>query len=80
MSSVDELEDDLSELFSKPSEGKPRAAHPPRRKQEGYMSLFVSRIRGRAARATCLVQPARPAHLLQHTTILLPGTLGTQLV
>lgn len=37
MSSVDELKDDLSELFST-SDSKPRAAQPPRAKQDGYMS------------------------------------------
>ncbi|GJN07969.1 hypothetical protein PR202_ga25850 [Eleusine coracana subsp. coracana] len=38
MNSVDELKGDLSELFSKPPDCKPRAAHPPRPKQDSYMS------------------------------------------
>ncbi|TVU47161.1 hypothetical protein EJB05_06749, partial [Eragrostis curvula] len=36
MNSVDKLKGDLSELFSKPSDCKPRA-HPPRPKQDSYM-------------------------------------------
>jgi hypothetical protein len=54
MSSVDELKDDLSELFSKPSDSKPRAAHPPRPKQEGYMS----RAAGTASAPLAAYHPA----------------------
>ncbi|KAK3147342.1 hypothetical protein QOZ80_3BG0281170 [Eleusine coracana subsp. coracana] len=42
MNSVDELKGDLSELFSKPSDCKPRAAHPPRPKQDMSHAAITS--------------------------------------